>query len=187
MTDNWQAWGPAAREYRQARDRANPLPQMSAAEEQRFIDEHMNECEPSHPTTSLRVTTINARELQTKRFAPISYVLPAYIPEGVTILAGKPKVGKSWLLLDMCTACAAVRSVFGTINPSQGSVLYLALEDNQRRLKWRMNKILPSGQWPAGLELVTDCARVNEGGLEYLRNWIKGATSPVAICIDTLE
>ena len=32
---------------------------------------------------------------------PISYVVPMLIPEGVTILAGKPKIGKSWWALDL--------------------------------------------------------------------------------------
>ena len=31
--------------------------------------------------------------------------LPGYIPEGLTIFAGKPKAGKSWLLYDVCVAC----------------------------------------------------------------------------------
>jgi predicted ATP-dependent serine protease len=49
---------------------------------------------------------ITAAELQTKQFKPVRIILPRLIPEGVTILAGKPKVGKSWLALDVCLAVA---------------------------------------------------------------------------------
>ena len=53
----------------------------------------------------------------------------------MTIFAGKPKIGKSWLLYDLCLASAADRFVLGQIKPIQGDVLYLALEDSERRLK----------------------------------------------------
>ena len=53
---------------------------------------------------------ITARELQTKQFKPVRIILPELIPEGLTILAGKPKIGKSWLMLDVCVAVAGDRS-----------------------------------------------------------------------------
>ena len=94
-----------------------------------------------------------ASELKGQIFDPVRYVLPGYISDGVTILAGKPKVGKSWLALDMCIAVAAGRFTLGTIKPIQGDVLYLALEDNKRRLKKRIAKLLPStdSDWPSRL------------------------------------
>lgn len=56
--------------------------------------------------------------------------MPGLIPEGVTILGGKPKIGKSWLALDMCLAVAAGRTCLGDTVPIEGDVLYAALEDN---------------------------------------------------------
>src|SRR5215471_7018251 len=85
---------------------------------------------------------ITARELQTKQFKPVRIILPKLIPEGVTILAGKPKIGKSWFMLDVCVAVAGDRFVLGDKKPMPGDVLYLALEDNQRRLKKRMDKLM---------------------------------------------
>jgi len=60
------------------------------------------------------------------KFEPVRYILPGYIPEGATILAGKPKVGKSWLLLDLALGAAADRFTLGTLKPAQGDILYLA-------------------------------------------------------------
>ena len=86
---------------------------------------------------------ITAAALQTKQFKPVRIILPDLIPEGVTILAGKPKMGKSWLALDVCMAVADEnRFVLGDRKPTRGDVLYLALEDNQRRLKKRIDKIV---------------------------------------------
>jgi hypothetical protein len=134
---------------------------------------------------------ITARDLQSKTFKPVRIILPGLIPEGVTLLAGKPKVGKSWLALDVCLAVAdETRYVLGTVRPVHGAVLYLALEDNQRRLKKRIDKIVQLGTWPKRLELHTEWKRMDQGGLEDIEAWIKEAiekgTEPRLIWIDTL-
>jgi AAA domain len=84
---------------------------------------------------------VTAAELQRKQFPPISYVVPGLIPEGLSILAGRPKVGKSWLALDVGIAVAAERICLGDCRPAPGDVLYAALEDNPRRLQRRIDKI----------------------------------------------
>lgn len=85
---------------------------------------------------------VTAKDLQGMSFPPVRHILPGYISEGATIIAGKPKIGKSWLTLDLCLAATANRFTLGTPKRAQGDVLYLALEDNNRRLKRRMNKNL---------------------------------------------
>jgi RecA-family ATPase len=57
------------------------------------------------------------------------------LPEGLTLPAGKPKLGKSWLALSVAFAVAAGGVALGTYPVAQGEVLYLALEDNERRLQ----------------------------------------------------
>jgi len=79
-----------------------------------------------------RQGAITAAELQTKQFPPLRFVVPDLIPEGLTLLAGKPKVGKSWMVLDIAIAVASGRYTLGNLKPEQGDVLYLALEDGGR-------------------------------------------------------
>jgi AAA domain-containing protein len=135
---------------------------------------------------SWRNGLITAKDLQTKVFAPVRIILPGLIPEGVTILAGKPKIGKSWLALDICAAIAGDRLVLGEIKPVQGDVLYLALEDNQRRLKKRTDKILQgAGSWPESLEIHTQWRRTDQGGLDDLREWCESHPGRRLIWIDT--
>jgi hypothetical protein len=131
---------------------------------------------------------ITAAALQTKQFKPVRIILPDLIPEGMTILAGKPKVGKSWFALDVCLAAADEnRFVLGDKRPVHGDVLYLALEDNQRRLKKRLDKIIQGqGDWPPRLALRTEWKRFNEGGLEDIEAWCKSVEEPRLIWIDTL-
>ncbi len=81
-----------------------------------------------------------------KKFAPVQYVIPGYVAEGCTILAGAPKLGKSWLALEWAIAKATGGSAWGRIQTGEpGDTLYLALEDNDRRLQSRMDRLLPFG------------------------------------------
>jgi RecA-family ATPase len=125
------------------------------------------------------------------RFAPVRYVLPGYIPEGVTLLVGRPKVGKSWFVLDLCVACATGRTTLGGINPVQGDVLYLALEDGKRRLQRRIDKLMGifQGEWPERLMLAPmgTWPRLDQGGLAEIEKWCRSVTEPRLVVIDTLQ
>ena len=136
-----------------------------------------------------RSKTIKASDLQSMTFAPARYVLPGYVSEGVSILAGKPKIGKSWLTFDLAIAVAAGRFTLGTLKPAQGDVLYLALEDSNRRLKRRMMKLLPGSEarWTDRLTLTTEWRRADVGGVADIESWCKSVSQPVLIVIDTLE
>ena len=139
------------------------------------------------PMPGWRTNIISAIDLKAKSFDPVRFVLPGYIPEGITIFAGKPKIGKSWLLYDVCVASAGDRFVLGDIKPAQGDVLYLALEDSQRRLKQRLQKLCPIGSWPERLTLAAEWKRADEGGLKHLEEWCESVARPLLIVIDTLE
>ena len=136
-----------------------------------------------------RARIVTANDLQAMTFPPVRHIVPGYISEGATIIAGKPKIGKSWLTLDLCFAATSDRFTLGTLKPVQGDVLYLALEDNNRRLKRRMAKICPSkeARWPKRLALVTDWKRADEGGLDDIEDWCRSVADPVMVVIDTLE
>jgi replication-associated recombination protein RarA len=54
-----------------------------------------------------------AEELMAEDMPPVRWVVPQVLPEGVTLLAGKPKVGKSWMALAISLAVASGGPVFG--------------------------------------------------------------------------
>src|SRR6516165_6488330 len=70
----------------------------------------------------------SAADLQHLTFPPLNNVVPGLIPEGLTLLAGKPKVGKSFMCLDVALAVAMGG---GCLNHQceQGDVMALFLED----------------------------------------------------------
>jgi hypothetical protein len=141
---------------------------------------------PEEKKSCPRITS--AAELQSKTFKPIPYIVPDYIVEGCTILAGKPKLGKSWLMLDIGLAVARGGCCLGDIECEEGDVLYLALEDNERRLQARITKILGATlrEWPARFQYATDWARADAGGADYIREWIQTAEKPRLIVVDVL-
>src|SRR6056297_1163000 len=128
----------------------------------------------------------SARELQVMEFPPVSWVVPGLLPEGLTILAGKPKLGKSWLALDMACQVAAGGELLGRPG-EEGGVLYAALEDNKRRLKSRLQKSAPhQQQWPDKLHMATDWPRLDQGGLVALDTWLGRSPYARLAILDTL-
>ncbi len=98
---------------------------------------------PQPPRPRRKLGRQSAADLLRKELPPVRYVVPGYIAEGLTVLAGRPKLGKSWLALDLAVAVATGGAALGSIRVEQGDVLYLALEDNERRLQKRLMQLLP--------------------------------------------
>jgi hypothetical protein len=138
------------------------------------------------PKQSWRDTAVTAAILQTREFKPAKSVIPNMIMEGVNLLASRPKLGKSWMVLDIGIAAADNRYTLGYIKPLQGDVLYLGLEDSERRLRDRLAKLLPSydGKWPARLHFNTKWRRFDDGGIDDLKEWCDSVADPVLIIID---
>lgn len=133
----------------------------------------------------------NARALSRKTFAPIKYVVPGYVAEGLTLFAGKPKIGKSWFCLDIALAVAAGGTCLGDIDCEQGDVLYLALEDNERRLQSRIARLwereAQAGEpVPDRLFYATEWPRANEGGVALIADWIAEHPGARLVIVDVL-
>ena len=136
-------------------------------------------------STGGAITTITANALQSKEFPPLQYAVDGYLAEGVTLLAGKPKIGKSWMALDFAMAVATGDLALGSVRCRQGPVLYCALEDNHRRLQRRMRQLYGGIEhWPTGLYFATEVKRLSDGLVDDLRDWIE-AHRPKLVIIDT--
>ena len=113
-------------------------------------------------------TTFTATDLMTRDLPPIEQIVGGIVYEGVTVFAGKPKQGKTWLMLAMALDVESGSIALGSRPVKQSGVLYLALEDNQRRLQRRIKKLLAGRGVPEGLHFGTGWPRLDEGGLEAL-------------------
>jgi hypothetical protein len=113
------------------------------------------------------------------------WAVPGLFTEGLNILAGKPKIGKSWLSLAIAHAVASGREIFGK-KVEIGEVLYLALEDTLRRLQDRLRKLHGGAHVPDGLHFAHEWERLKSGGQESLERWTGSHPDCRLIIIDTL-
>jgi phage/plasmid primase-like uncharacterized protein len=142
--------------------------------------------DPAAPHSAEASATITAWELNQMKFPPLKYIVPDLIAEGLTIFAGKPKIGKSWLTLQVGNAVANGGVTLGGIRCKQGDVFYAALEDNRRRLQGRLDK-LQIENWSKRLYLRCELPRLDEGGLDIIREWLEAAAKPRLVVIDTFK
>jgi AAA domain len=140
------------------------------------------------PDQSWRNRGAKAEGLRDMSFPEPAEVIPGFIPEGLSILAGRPKVGKSWLALELALGASLNEKVLGNITPDVGDVIYCALEDTLPRLQRRIKKLLWPGrpQWPSRLFLATSWRRLDDGGVDDLADWSETVTAPKLAILDTL-
>jgi hypothetical protein len=137
---------------------------------------------PSVPETHKTVWTI--AELRAATFPEPEWVIPGVLPVGLAFLAGRPKVGKSWMCLQFAHAVGAGGRCFEQ-PVRQGKVLYLALEDGERRLRRRA---IEKHQIPdeAQITLVTAWPAFGKGGIAKLHDTILRRGYTLSI-VDTLS
>jgi hypothetical protein len=132
--------------------------------------------------------SIDAETLLGMDFPPLEYVIPGYVVEGLTVLAGKPKLGKSWWAYDASIAVATGGKAMGSVDCEQGDVLYLALEDNRRRVKDRLLTLCPARKLLGinldRLTVRTVTPRIDNGLMAELDKWRLSCERPRLIIID---
>lgn len=140
---------------------------------------------------------ITACDLMHKEFTAPRWVVDGLIGPGLTVMAGKPKHGKSWLALELAWAISCGQPIDGRAT-NQGNVLYLALEDTERRLQSRLrmlsNDLKPENGWiiPETLHLAVAWPRMGytaqEMGLVFVNEWmLKYGDTARMVFIDTMQ
>lgn len=106
--------------------------------------------------------------------------------EGLTILAGRPKLGKSFLSLNLALTVAAGGKALGNIQVTPGDVLYLSLEDRLRRVQGRSRKMLRAIGVEASrrLHIAVEWPRQHEGGLDEIKRWQDRVERPSLVIVD---
>jgi len=131
-------------------------------------------------------TSWTANEIMATDFPEPRFAVPGIVAEGLNLLVGAPKLGKSWLTLNLGTAVASGGRALGKIPVDGGEVLYLALEDGPRRLKSRLTMTLGNDPAPPGLHFETQWQPLADGGAEDLSTWLGTHTETRLVVLDVI-
>lgn len=151
------------------------------------IDEKVIEMEQRRASSTRRKRIMSLDEIMETDFVEPNWVIPGILPPGLSILGGRPKLGKSWMFLNIGLALRTGGKALGRYDVECGDVLYLALEDNFRRIKARVNRMVDDYRGEGCFDLIEfgGIARINEGGLDAVLEWKEKVNNPKAVFIDT--
>ena len=131
-----------------------------------------------------RLQTIDADTLQSTAYEPVSFVVDDLLPQGLHLLAGAPKIGKSWLALWLAVMVAKGDPIWG-MGVKQGTTLYLCLEDSTLRIQNRLFEITDNA--PASVHFTTNSDTLGKGLEEQLCAFLSEHPDTVLVIIDTLQ
>ena len=131
-----------------------------------------------------QLETVDAEELMATPYAPKKFVVSDMLPEGLILLCGPSKIGKSWFVLQLCLAVALGKNFLGH-EIMQCDVLYLALEDTFARMKERM--AILSEECPTNLRFATQSGLLGGDLEEQLVTHKQQYPNTKLVVIDTLQ
>lgn len=163
---------------------------LTQAEINRDLDAQILRIEEkrTHPRGRFRRTSTN--QIMATAYDPIKWVVPGYISEGFLVLAGRQKLGKTWLAIDMALAVAIGGVAIGSIACEQGDVLYIDMENGPRRIQSRIATLYPDEQSRpdlSRLEWVTEALQLDAGFIGELERWRVSVAAPRLVIIDVLQ
>ena len=131
-----------------------------------------------------QLRTVDGETLMSQPLRPPDFVVSGLLSKGLHILAGSPKVGKSWLALWLAVTVAKGEPVWG-MNTRQGTTLYLCLEDSVLRIQNRLFEITEEA--PPSVHFCTECAPIGQGLEEQIESFVSEHPGTVLVIIDTLQ
>ena len=131
-----------------------------------------------------KLETINAEDLQNRTYEPTHFLVDELIPEGLHILAGAPKIGKSWLALWLCL-CVAQGQPLWNFATTQGEALYLSLEDSFQRIQTRLFDL--TEDTPPTLHFAIMADTLKHGLEQQIEQFLMEHPTTKLVVIDTLQ
>ncbi len=131
-----------------------------------------------------KLETMDAQTFMTTPMKPLKFIISGLIPQGLHILAGAPKIGKSWLALWICLQVAKGEKAW-EFETLRSEVLYLCLEDSFSRIQSRLFEIAEEAPPTLHFAIMSDAIG---NGLEIqIENFIGEHPGTGLIVIDTLQ
>ncbi len=152
-----------------------------------FTDDDFDEKQKRRAKTAgpEKLYTLSLTELYQISYHSKPPIIESLLCVGVYILAGAPKIGKSFLVTQLAYHVSTGERLWG-IDVRQGSVLYLALEDSFQRIQSRMFKMYGVNDADA-LHFATTAGKLGNGLEEQLENFVSERPDTRLIIVDTMQ
>lgn len=129
--------------------------------------------------------TVSMTELYRTSYGSRPPIIDGLLYTGAYILAGAPKIGKSFLVAQLAYHVSTGKKLWG-LDVHQGTVLYLALEDDYQRIQSRMF-MMYGVEDSENLYFATVANKIGNGLDEQLEYFIKAHPYTKLIIIDTMQ
>ena len=129
--------------------------------------------------------TVSMTELYRTSYGSRPPIIDGLLYTGAYILAGAPKIGKSFLVAQIAYHVSTGKKLWG-LDVHQGTVLYLALEDDYQRIQSRMF-MMYGVEDSENLYFATVANKIGNGLDEQLEYFIKAHPYTKLIIIDTMQ
>ena len=129
--------------------------------------------------------TLTMTELFQTSYKSRPPIIENLLHSGAYLLAGAPKIGKSFLVAQIAYHVSTGQELWGC-KVHQGTVLYLALEDDFQRIQNRMFMMYGVNDTP-NLHFATAAGKIGNGLDEQLENFMREHSDTKLIIIDTMQ
>jgi hypothetical protein len=143
---------------------------------------------PTDPATSdaKRLQPITAKTIIETDYPALRFIVARLVVEGLMLLAGRPKIGKSWLALMLALAVVSGGKFLGHDVTDRAEVLYCALEDSPRRIKKRL-AVLGASSAPENLHFLFELPKLDVGGANALDAWLAAHECVRLVIVDVFN
>ena len=145
----------------------------------------IREAQPTPPAGPKRLRNLTGDQLMQQQFQPLNVVVDGLVTEGLGLLCSGPKLGKSFLCLDLAVAVTHGMPWLGH-QTKPGSVLYAAYEDPARRLQDRLKRMGASVNSGCYFETLDNVITIDEGLISALDAFMDENQGITLVIIDTL-
>lgn len=158
-----------------------------AATENKFQEESFEELmrKVSRVTDPAYLPTISMSELYENVYQSRPPVIDGLLYPGTYLFAGSPKVGKSFFMAQFAYHVSTGTPLWD-FPVHQGSVLYLALEDDHRRLQKRLYRMF-GAEGTDSLHFAVFAKQLGDGLEEQLKKFLEEHSDTRLVIIDTLQ
>ena len=158
--------------------------EVARAGEPSIVPDQNNKPTAAPSPRRIKFTRTSTNVIMATKYPPLRAVVPGYLYEGFTVLAGRQKLGKTWLAIDWALAVATGGVAMGSIDCAAGNVLYIDMENGPRRIQGRINTLFPNERdIPdlSALEWVVEAPQLDQGFIAELERWRLSVPTPTLV------